>query len=577
MVQGIGEELRGVDLGDERLNQRSLQVIEALAADPQASINGAMAGWAETQAAYRFFNNPNVTPERILQPHQQATLKRIRTQPVVLIAQDTTELDYSRHPPRDAGCLNSPGRLGMYHHVQLAMTTEQLPLGVVGTQNFDRPADSFGQPKKRVRRKHEPIEAKESFRWLEGYRRACEIAVACPETQIVSIADREADIYDFFVEAQTAALAGPRADYLIRAHEDRSTPERHREASRRTYHKVLETVRRSPVRTRHAITLSRTPFRHARPATLEVRALEVTVKPPNARGHLPQIRHHVVLAEEVDGPQDGTDVSWLLVTTLAIANADDLVRVLEHYVARWSIEVYFRTLKTGCHVEKLQLETKARLENCLAFYNVIAWRVLYLTRQNRTQPNRPCTDLFAEHEWKPVWCVTRKTPLPRTAPSLGERIGRIQQPQPRTTRRSPTDLDRPPKNARLRHRLDHFRPQLKLCVNNRPRPRTGQLPRLSRLMAIAIHFDHALASGRLRSQADLARAGQVTRARLSQIMNLCNLAPDLQEELLFLKSFFNGRAPITERQIRPIAAEPNWEKQRWRFKKLAGTAGRSDQ
>ncbi|QDT62434.1 hypothetical protein SV7mr_49820 [Stieleria bergensis] len=96
-------------------------------------------------------------------------------------------------------------------------------------------------------------------------------------------------------------------------------------------------------------------------------------------------------------------------------------------------------------------------------------------------------------------------------------------------------------------------------------------------MALAIHFDHALASGRLRSQADLARAGQVTRARLSQIMNLCNLAPDLQEELLFLKPYFNGRAPITERQIRPIAAEPNWDKQRRRFKKLTGSAGRSDQ
>ena len=109
-----------------------------------------------------------------------------------------------------------------------------------------------------------------------------------------------------------------------------------------------------------------------------------------------------------------------------------------------------------------------------------------------------------------------------------------------------------------------------------PRPTTGQLPRLSRLMALAIHFDHALASGRLRSQADLARVGQVTRARLSQIMNLCNLAPDLQEELLFLKPYFSGRAPITERQIRPIAAEPNWDKQRRRFKKLTGSAGRTD-
>ena len=104
----------------------------------------------------------------------------------------------------------------------------------------------------------------------------------------------------------------------------------------------------------------------------------------------------------------------------------------------------------------------------------------------------------------------------------------------------------------------------------------GRLPRIVRLMALAIHFDQALASGRLRSQADLARAGQVTRARLSQIMNLCLLAPDLQEELLFMKPYFSGRAPITERQVRSIAAEPNWDKQRRRFKKLTGSTGRND-
>lgn len=422
MVQAIADELRGIDLGDKRLNKRSLKLIEALSVDPQASVNGAMQGWADTQAAYRFFDNPNVTPERILEPHRQATLERIRAERVVLIAQDTTELDYTAHPPGDAGCLNSEKRFGMYHHVQLAMTPEQLPLGVVATQNFDRTAESFHEKEKdkRVKRTHAPIEEKESYRWLKGYQRACEIAAACPETQIVSIADREADIYDIFVEAQAAASLGPRADYLIRAHEDRSTPERNREASRRTYHKVLEKVRLSPLRTRHHIELSQTPQRAARQAILEIRAIEVTVKPPNARADLPTITHNVVLVEEVGGPQDGTDVSWILVTTLSIATVEALLCLLAYYVARWSIEVYFRTLKTGCLVEKLQLETKARLANCLAFYNVIAWRVLFLTMQNRTEPNLPCTAFFAEHEWKPVWCVVKKAPLPTTPPSMAE-------------------------------------------------------------------------------------------------------------------------------------------------------------
>ena len=108
------------------------------------------------------------------------------------------------------------------------------------------------------------------------------------------------------------------------------------------------------------------------------------------------------------------------------------------------------------------------------------------------------------------------------------------------------------------------------------RPKTGRLPRLSRLMALAIHFDRLLGTGRFESQADLARAGQVTRARLTQILNLTGLAPDLQEEILFLQPYTDGRAPLTERQIRPVAAEPNWDKQRRRFKKLAGSAGGND-
>lgn len=105
------------------------------------------------------------------------------------------------------------------------------------------------------------------------------------------------------------------------------------------------------------------------------------------------------------------------------------------------------------------------------------------------------------------------------------------------------------------------------------RPTPGQIPRLSRLMALAIHFDRLLATGQFQSQADLARAGRVTRARLTQILNLTGLAPDLQEKLLFLQPYTNGRAPWTERQIRPVAAEPNWDKQRKLFSQLATANG----
>jgi len=415
MCEGIAAELEGIDLGDKRLNKRSTTLIEALAADPQASINAACDDWGDTMAAYRFFQNAKVTPEDILQPHVQATKARMQEEAVVLIAQDTTELDYSDHPARDADHLNRPERFGLYDHTHLAVTPERLALGVVGQRQYDRTAESLGKSKER---KNWPIEEKESFRWLEGYRLASQLQGECPDTQIVSVADSEADIYDIFLETRQQATP---ADFIIRAKEDRSTPERDEAAGGAVYRKVRDAVSAAKLRDTRIIELPETPKRAARQATLEIRALPVTVKPPHARSQLPQVVYNVVLVEEVSGPGDGTDVSWLLITTLPIDTLEQILLVIDYYVVRWIIEVYFRVLKTGCQVEEIQLDKVDRLKNCLAFYKIIAWRVMYLTYLNRECPELPCTAVFAAAEWKSVWRVTqKKEPLPEAPPTLAE-------------------------------------------------------------------------------------------------------------------------------------------------------------
>ena len=96
----------------------------------------------------------------------------------------------------------------------------------------------------------------------------------------------------------------------------------------------------------------------------------------------------------------------------------------------------------------------------------------------------------------------------------------------------------------------------------------GRVPRISRLMALAIHFDGLIASGGVRDQADIARLGHVSRARVTQIMNLLHLAPDIQEDLLHLPRVASGDEPIRERHIRPIVAEPNWGRQRMLWARL---------
>jgi len=96
----------------------------------------------------------------------------------------------------------------------------------------------------------------------------------------------------------------------------------------------------------------------------------------------------------------------------------------------------------------------------------------------------------------------------------------------------------------------------------------GRVPRVSRLMALAIRFDQLIREGVVADQAELAHLGHVSRARLTQIMNLLNLAPEIQEEVLFLPPTESGRDPVSERLLRPIAAVPGWRRQRRMWKNL---------
>ena len=415
MSDAIADELTGIDLGDKRLNERSKRILTDLAAKPEASINAACDGWGDTLAAYRFFDNDAVSPEEILKPHVAATVGRMKEHPVVLIAQDTTELDYTAHPQRDARCLNRDYRFGLYAHASLAVTPDRLSLGVVGLHFFDRAAETLGQS---AERRTLPIEEKESVRWLDGYTLACQLAAAVPDTQVVSVADREGDIYDIYLAAQSHP--GPRAEYVIRSRVDRSTLERNPTAGPNAFCKVRSEVAASKLLAMRTIDLNETSKRPARLANVEIRAVTVRVKPPHERSGLQPVTFNVVLVEEVGGPGDDTDISWLLITSLPIDTLAAVLLVVEYYGARWAVEIYFRTLKTGCRVEEIQLDKVARLKSCLAMYAIVAWRVQYLTYLNRTCPTLTCTAVFTTNEWTSLWLIVAKKALPPKPPELAE-------------------------------------------------------------------------------------------------------------------------------------------------------------
>jgi len=103
--------------------------------------------------------------------------------------------------------------------------------------------------------------------------------------------------------------------------------------------------------------------------------------------------------------------------------------------------------------------------------------------------------------------------------------------------------------------------------NETPQP-PGRVPRITKLMALAIRFEHLIETGAVSGQSDLAELGHVTRARITQIMNLLHLAPDIQEAILNLPRVTRGRDPIAERHVRPVAAEPSWPRQRVLWRKI---------
>lgn len=221
----VKDELETTELGDKRLNERFEGILQAFAERPNASIPAALGGRNELEAAYHFFDNDKVTPEKILKPHIDATFKRCKEQKVVLCVQDTTELDWTRPQQQvvGAGPLSGPTRRGAFLHLNEAFTVDGTPLGAVDAKTWAREDEDENQPQltkeeKRKRRRALPIEQKESIRWIEGVRATKNLAAACPETLCVSISDGEGDIHELFVEPRES----DNVHWIVRAGQERT-------------------------------------------------------------------------------------------------------------------------------------------------------------------------------------------------------------------------------------------------------------------------------------------------------------------------------------------------------------------
>ena len=406
-------EFGGARFGDRRLTQRFVSIARDFYSRPQANVPKACNGERATvKAVYRFLDNDAVTLAKLLEPHQAQTLQRMAEHKVVLAIQDTTSLNYTAHALTDGLGPIGPkqsGALGLIVHDTMAVTPAGLALGVLDAQVWVRDWEDKAAGR--------PIEHKESVKWLRSYQRAAKLQGQLKTTRLVSVGDREADIYELFAMAREHIEAGG-PHLLVRATEDRRLAE--------TSQKLWERVEAQPVAGYREIVVPSRPGRTARQAALSVRFCEVLLSPPQGKSAFGNIRLWAVHARERRAPTGTEAVEWMLLTTREVHDFDQACETLDWYVQRWMIEVFHRTLKTGCRIEDRLLRTVPRLENCLAIDMMVAVRIMHLTWLARTHPHRPCTIYFENNEWKALSCfLTRKRTPQKTTPTIREVVGWI--------------------------------------------------------------------------------------------------------------------------------------------------------
>ncbi len=435
MVDGneswAAREFGQAQLGDARRTRRLVQLAEQRGRQPAASLPQSCDDWAGAKAAYRFFDNPMIAPEAILAAHRQASLGRMARHRLILLPQDTTQLDYSAHPATTGlGVLKGVQQRGLLLHTTLAVTPERVPLGVMDQQVWTRDPAQWGKSRRRRQRR---LEDKESVKWLDSLARVVALQSQLPGVQLVSIADREGDVYDFLRPVHSGGPA-----VLVRAAWDRAvvSPQR----------RLWAYLHSQPAAGQLTIQVPRRPQHAARSAVLQVRFAPVCLKPPRARRGqgLPELNVWAVLAQETEPPAGVEPIEWLLLSTLPVTDWAQACERVNWYTCRWLNEIYHKVLKSGCRVEARQLADVANLRRYLALDAVVGWQVLYASLLGRQQPDLPCTALLEDQEWQALSCFVQHVPSPPANPpplqqavrwvaGLGGFLGRQSDGQPGVT------------------------------------------------------------------------------------------------------------------------------------------------
>jgi hypothetical protein len=415
--QIVRDELSGLDLGDPRREARAVAVADRLAASPEASLPEAMGDRAMLEALYRHLSSEGVSFESLLAQHLSRTAGRVTG--TAFAVHDTTAFTFPGESIRAGLGRVAEKSQGFLAHVTLAISADgaRIPLGVLGCELWTREGER-------------DVTGRESLRWGRGIEAASD-RVGGPG-KLIHVADREADIY-----ALLDQLVQRGERFIIRGNQDRAV-EVEGEGLKYLYSAARETrvsyqveVPISPRRggfKRPPGARQYHPERDARVARLSFAARRVALRRPGkpVAGLPPRIEMNVIHVFELGPPNGQKPVEWLLLTSEPIDTREEIAQIVEGYRTRWTIEEYFKAVKTGCAYEARQLESFQSLANLLAYAMVVAYAMLLMRAMSRTGADLPADALVSPDQLTCLRLMT-KTKLPKraTARNVLEEIAKL--------------------------------------------------------------------------------------------------------------------------------------------------------
>ncbi len=370
-----------VQLHDRRRTRRAVKAATNLAENPLGSLPAQMQTWKETKALYRLLDEPDVTFAALMEPHFHQTREHALSSPVVLLVQDTTDIDLShRHKISGVGHIGNERGRGFFVQTVLAVRPEgREVLGCMAQEPFVRIPAPEGEQRYQRRKR----DARETDVWMRQVQ-----SIGTPESGSlwVHVGDRGADMFPFF---QACGLT--QTHFLVRAAQNRRVQESEEEI---TY--ALTRARSWPSQASRPFEV---PARHghqARSTQLQLAFGQMALLPPRnePRAGKDPVTVWVIRVWEEQAPEGEEPLEWILLTSVPTTTLAQAWERVDWYGHRWLDEDYHQCLKSGCRIEHRQLQTVDGLMRLLGLLSPMAVRLLQVRALAREDPERPANEVI---------------------------------------------------------------------------------------------------------------------------------------------------------------------------------------